>query len=177
MPANRKPRKRYRPREGATPRDLMSLAADQAALLLPSQQRALLAPAMRGFDQLRRGEGSTSAWQLVADGLNLAEGLVKLRIGTNLAADIHTAHAAMAALMHRARAGQGWTLRGPELAAVDYGLELYRVQLSLVSRGEWRTAEEAVRSRIQAALAGRASPGVTVHEAPPDPTPQPAAVG
>lgn len=175
MPGNRKPRKRYRPRDAAVDNDPITLAANQAALLLPAEQSAILAQARRGFDELRRGAGSTPAWQLVADGLNLAEALVKLRIGTNLAEDIHAAHAAMAALMHRAKAGQGWTLRGPELAAVDYGLELYRMQLSLCSRGEWRTAEEAVRTRIRAALRGHHTRGVTVHEAPPAPTPQPAA--
>lgn len=174
MPGTRKPRKRYRPKD--VDHNPISLAANQAALLLPHEQSALLAVARRGFDQLRSGAGSTPAWQLVADGLNLAEGLVKLRIGTNLASEIHEAHAAMAALMHRAKAGQGWTLRGPELAAVDYALELYRAQLSLCSRGEWRAAENAVRTRIRAALAGHHTAGVTVHEAPPA-SPIPATAG
>jgi hypothetical protein len=171
MPGTRKPRKRYRPADRRMDHDPISLAASQAALLSIPEQTATLAKARSGFDALRAGNGSVSAWQSVADGLNLAEMLVKLRIGSNLGPDIRAGQLAMAALMHQVKAGGGWTMRGPQLATIDNALDLYRVQLSLCSRGELREAHAMVRSRIRAALAGHRESGVTVH----DPATPPAA--
>ena len=146
--------------------DPISLAIDRAGLLSAGQQAQLMVPARAAVEAMARGAGSVATWQQCADVLNLAEALCELSIANNLAATVTQAQAALANVMQRVKAGRGWTLYGPELAALREGLWLYSVQISLCSVGEHLRAIELVHRRISAALAGNAGPRARVHQAP-----------
>lgn len=157
----------HRPRQQRIALDPISLAMDQARKLTPTERAQLQAAARAGFEALRTGHGNVEAWQDLADVLNLAEALAERRIAGNLMDTVRTAQAALAALIHRVHAGTGWTLRGPELTALDDGLWLYAVQLNHCSAGEHRRAHAIVRNRISQALAGNAGGRTVVHATPP----------
>ena len=150
MPANRKPRKQYRPRE--RDHDPVLLAINRAALFTPQERSDLFAPVRDALDALRRGQGAPEVWRRLVDALHIAEALMELRIGNNLANDIDAALCHVAALQQRVRAGRGWTLYAHELASLDYAVDVYGAQLQVCSLGEHLQAEERVRRRAHAAL-------------------------
>lgn len=143
----------------------MATAIARAAVLQPDAQRELLRPAFDALASLRSGRGNKAAWQQLADKLNLAEALCELRIASNLADQVQAGHAALSALMGRAKAATGWTMYGPEVKAIDDALWVYQTQLKFCSQHEHARAEDMVRNRISQALAGNASPRTTVHHA------------
>ena len=67
------------------------------------------------------------------------------------------------AAVHERQAERGsWTLRGPELQALDDGLWVARVQLEHCSLGEFERARKQVAQRIRHALAGNVPEGAHV---------------
>lgn len=176
MARNRKPRKRYRAKPMEC--DPISLAINRVAVHTLAEQMAFAAPSVQAFDALRRGAGNREAWESVADALNVAEELAGLGIGSNLADEIDVAQVDMAQLMRRVKATGCWTLYAQELRTIDYGLELFRLQLGLCSTGEHLEALARVKRRTAAALSGAAPRGVDVitppEAAPAAPGPHPA---
>ncbi len=67
------------------------------------------------------------------------------------------------AAVHERQAERGsWTLRGPELQALDDGLWVARVQLAHCSLGEFERARKQVAQRIRHARAGNVPEGAHV---------------
>ena len=67
------------------------------------------------------------------------------------------------AAVHERQAERGsWTLRGPELQALDDGLWVARVQLEHCSLGEFERARKQVAQRIRHARAGNVPEGAHV---------------
>jgi hypothetical protein len=156
MPSTKKPRKRYRPRPvSLTPVDD---AIAYASKLRDSQQTDLQDPLQRAFDGLRTGTGGWPAWCAMADGMNVAERLAQAGIASDRLPEIRTAQAALAAVYERHQQRNTWTLRGPELEALDFALLLHRVQLQHATQAEVAAAISKVQRCVQQALAGNASP-------------------
>lgn len=154
MPANRKPRKSYRPR----PVDPLAHDTAQAlaTVLRPEQKAVLATPATTALARLRMCEGSAAAWRDMADAMNVAEQLALRGIASDRMAEFQQAQAALHAVHTRATARGTYALRGVELAALDKAVELHLIQLSYCTQGELRNAINAVRRRVSQALAGNA---------------------
>jgi hypothetical protein len=160
MPRSKKPRKRYVPRP--VDPDPVDLAISRAALVPQAGAEQLNSITRTAWQRLRTGQGTGADWCYIADAINVAERLVQLRIATDRAAEIDAAQEAMANLHARHAERGSWTLRGPEIAAIDAALEIHEVQLQLCTQGELQAAIHTVKRRIAAALAGNASPSARV---------------
>jgi hypothetical protein len=160
MPRSNRPRKAYRPTGTRT--DAFLHAMDRASLLSTRQQAELIAPMQKALEEFRLGRGSAAYWADLADAVNVGEALAALRIGSNLVPYIEHAQAALASVHARHAAGGSWTLRGPELAALDDAVWAAGVQIQHCSQGEMQTAIDRVKRRMAAALAGNAAPGSVV---------------
>lgn len=160
MPRNRQPRKIYRARAARV--DAIQHAIDRVATLSDEQRAALGGPMQRAFEAFRAGQGNANAWADLADAMNVGEALAELSIAANLNTYFSQAQAALAAV-HARHAGTGsWTLRGPEITALDDAVWAATVQLQHCSQGEMHDAITTVKRRMAAALAGSAAPGTTV---------------
>lgn len=160
MPRSHRPRKAYRPTDVRN--DAFLYAMDLATKLSNRQQAELIAPMQTALEQFRLGRGSMFHWENLADAINTGEALADLRIGTNLAPHMERAQAAMSDVHVRHAATGSWTLRGPELAALDDAVWAASVQIQHCSQGELQNAIERVKRRMSAALAGNAAPGTVV---------------
>lgn len=157
--------KRYRPhRIDSNP---MALAMARVGKLTTSQVHVITEPVKAALAAIGNGAGHVDAWSTLADAFNVAEALAAMRIANNLAPHIDDGQRALAALLDRVNAGEPWTLRGLEHAAVRQGVWLYGLQLSFCSAGEYQQALVNVHNRISQALAGNASPRTRLHVAPP----------
>jgi hypothetical protein len=160
MPRNRRPAKRYQPR---APRlDAHLHAIDRIATLLDGQRDSLLKPLRSAFEAFRTGHGTPQAWCDLADGMNVAEVLAELSIGSNLLAQFQQAQAALSAVHARRQAGGSWTLRAAEITALDDGTWAAGIQLEHCSQGELQQAISTVKRRTAGALAGSVAPGTIV---------------
>ena len=157
----KQPRKAYRPR--FVDADPVGLALTMAAKLLPQQWAEAKAEMQASFDAFRTGCGSNDHWRHLADRLNVAEALAQMHIAGDHADTFERGQAALAAVHQRAHgAAKSWTLRGPELAALDDALFVHGVQLEHCSQGELQAAIGAVQRRVWQALQGNAGAGVLV---------------
>lgn len=154
MPRSHKPRKRYVPKR--IDHDPVDLAMSGAALLQPHQRGQLLHPALLAFQALRTGQGTEQAWRQMADAANLAEALAERGIANDHEAKFEAAQITLADLHARVRTTGRWTLRGPEITALQDALEIYEIQLERASQREVDNAISTVRQRIGQALAGNA---------------------
>ncbi len=103
-------------------------------------------------------------WRSCADALNVAEALADEGIASDADSRgrIHDAQEVLSQVWMRHAAGGSWTMRGREIAALDDGLFIHRVQLDHCSMREYERAIESVRRKTQQALAGNAGPGTVV---------------
>jgi len=152
--------KQYRPRVIDT--NPIELAINQAMRLLLAEQTALTEPMDAAFAQIRAGHGSLEHWARLADSLNIATALAQLNVANDHLATFEAGQQALSCLHERVAAGGCWTLKGPEIAALDDALFVHKVQLSVCSRRELREAVTSVMHRVQQALAGNAASGVRV---------------
>jgi hypothetical protein len=107
------------------------------------------------MNAFRLGKGSREAWADLAGRLNVAEELARAGIASDQVDTFSAALQALAAVHKRAHGcAASWTLRGPEIAALDDGLWMHRVQLQHCSQGELEHARQRVQRRMQQALAG-----------------------
>lgn len=161
MSRNRQPRKAYRP--GRVEADPVSLAMAMAAKLDAAQLPGMLAGIQARLEAFRTGHGNSEHWAALADSLNVAEALAQLNIARDHEDTFERGQQALAAVHGRAHGPQkSWTLRGPELQALDDALFVHGVQLQHCSQGELHQAVTSVRRRVAAALAGNAGRGVKV---------------
>lgn len=161
MSRNRPPRKAYRP--GRIDSNPVDLALSRAAKLDGQQVPSLLQRLADDVQRFRLGQGSAPVWAALADALNVAEALAALGIASDHEDTFAKGQAALAAVHGRAwGATRSWTLRGPELQAIDDAIFVHGVQLQHCSQGELLEAVQRVERRTRQALAGNASSGVTV---------------
>lgn len=160
MPSNSAPRKAYRPR--SIDPDPMGLAMTQVALLLPQQKDPLIATCKEAIHRMQFGGADQKDWGALADSLNVAEMLCTMAIASDHLETFANGLQALANVWLRHKTNHSWTLRGPELTAIDDALFVHYIQLNHCSQGEMAKALAAVRRKSQQARAGNVGPGVTV---------------
>jgi hypothetical protein len=160
MPQSKRPRKSYKPRR--IDADPVGLAIGCVSLLTPRQRRSLMDPALLALDLMRQGRGTWDAWRALADVGNVAEALAEDGIARNLLEQIEDGQEALSRVHDAVASGGSWTLRGPEIAALDDLVWVHGVQLDHASQGEVASAIRRVRDRIAGARAGNVGRGVTV---------------
>lgn len=166
MARNKRPRKAYRPRSKDT--DPMGLAMTTAAALLPRQVQAIMGMLHEALDAFRFGKAARHNWAELAARFQVGEALARAGIASDRVQAFADAQQVLIAVHQRAHGlQQSWTLRGPELAALDNAAFLHSVQLQHCSQGELARACDLVRRRGEQALAGNAGRNTTVlHVAP-----------
>jgi hypothetical protein len=149
-----KPRKAYRPK-GATI-DAVDYTIALACKLGPPQRASLRNPLRAALTNLRTGRDTASAWCELADGMNVAEQLAHRGIVSDRLQVFLQAQAALHAVNTRNQQRGTMTLRAEELAALRLGRFFHFVQLDYCTQGEMQAAIEAVKRKVQQALAGNA---------------------
>lgn len=160
MPRSHRPRKRYVPKH--VDLDPANAAIARAALIPPHIRQQFTQPLQQAFQALRMGQGNWDAWRTVADALNVSERLAALAIARDHTDEIEAAQAALAALFDRHQATRSWTLRGPEIAALEQAVTIHKIQLDYATQGELYEAIDTVRRCVGQALAGNVSPSAKV---------------
>jgi hypothetical protein len=140
----------------------LEIALNRAMLLLPSERTAILAPVHAGFEAFRAGAGTVEHWAQLADAINVGAVLSKRNIASNHQDTFAAGTDALRAVHDRHAVTSSWTLRGPEIAALELAVFVHKVQLDQCSRGELAAAVQTVIHRVQAALRGQVAPGTTV---------------
>lgn len=154
MGKTRKPRKAYRPHR--IDADPMDLASSRAALLLPKQKATLVRPVTAALDHLRRCADPWTAWCSLADALNVAEQLALRNIASDRLPEFQAAQQVMHDIYHRQASRGTWAMRAPELAALDFAVQLHVIQLGVCTQGELADSILAVQRRVAQALKGNA---------------------
>lgn len=160
MPTPKKPRKAYRARPVFA--DPVECVIAHAGRLPTEQRNALVRPVEQAFEAMRRGTGGWPAWCGMADAMNVAEALAHGGIASDRMPEIQAAQAALHAVHSRVNAGGSWTLRAAEIGALEFGVDLHRIQATLCSQGEMAAAITSVQRKASQALKGNAGKGVTV---------------
>jgi hypothetical protein len=154
MPRSSKPRKAYRPKHVAI--DPVERAIAMVAVPPAQSQAALIAPIREALDNLRRGAGQLPDWNCLTDAHNVALALAALRIANDHRDTLVTGCRALADLAERVNAGGSYTLRGPELVALQASTEIHEIQLGLASQREIYDAIVAVQRTVRGVLDGNA---------------------
>ena len=141
-----------------------AMAIESARKLRPEARTELQHIISVAFDEFRAGRDCANHWRTMADALNTAEMLSKAGIASDAEskARIDDAMRVLAAVHERQAERGSWTLRGPELQALDDGLWVARVQLEHCSLGEFERARKQVAQRIRHARAGNVPEGAHV---------------
>jgi hypothetical protein len=160
MPQSKKPRKTYKPRPVRV--DAHGLAIDLASLLTHAQRAGFMNPAREALDSLRRGEGDWNAWRTMADVGNMAEALAEEGLAPNLIGNIERGQDVLGRIHGTVMDGGSWTLRGPEIVALDDLVWVHGVQLQHATQGEMARAIERVKARTRGALHGSVGKGTKV---------------
>lgn len=140
----------------------INIAANQAAKLLPDEFGALYNPKRDAFRAFRAGRGSQARFNELADAVNIGTELMTYQLANDHAATFAAGHAALKAVAERQAATGSWTLRAPEISALDMAVQVFRAQLLYCSRGELAKAMDTFIARAQAALRGNHAPGTVV---------------
>jgi len=150
---------------------LLKDARHDAACLDREEREQALQPMRAAFESFRRGEGSAEHLAHLVDLANFGRELSRRGI---VSSHLHVFEAALAALVGllQRRAvdqamsrGTSWTLRGPEIAALEDALFFYGVQLQHASRRELRQAYRRVHAQAEQALRGNAGAGAQIFSA------------
>ena len=134
----------------------LEIAINRAMLLLPSERVAILALVHVGFEAFRAGAGTVEHWAQLAAAINVGAVLSKRNIASNHQDTFAAGTDALRAVHDRHAVTASWTLRGPEIAALELAVFVHKVQLDQCSRGELASAVQTVIHR------GQVAPGTTV---------------
>ena len=161
MPRSHKPRKRYVPKH--VDLDTIGLAIGRATVLDAEQRVKLNISVLDALVAFRHGGGNRAHWMNLADAMNVAEAIAQAGIfGDDMPAAYAAAQQVLSDVSDRHEAGGSWTLRGPELTALDQAVQCHELQLDHVSQGELADAITLVKHRVAGALAGNAAPGTRI---------------
>jgi hypothetical protein len=155
-------RSSYRPR-GINP--TAHLTAMHGAALLSKDDRTVWALELRGaLDAVREARASRQHWDTIFDSVNLAEELCRMRLASDPSGVIRDAQQACTGIIQRQQATGTRAARAAELAAL-WDMEAAMIDiLAGITHAERFRAEEHIRARTRAALAG-GMPGATVIDA------------
>jgi len=107
------------------------------------------------LEQVRKGEGTRHDVDMLIDALNVTEGLAWLKIGEDWKKEIRAAQDALLELGRRGAETGRFILRGPELTALNLGMEIHDAQLEACTIGELEKAMDIVTKLVRA---GKARP-------------------
>lgn len=144
----------------------INIAASQAAKLLPVEFGVFYEPKRDAFRAMRAGRGTQAFWNELADAVNVGTELMTYQLANDHEATFTAARDALKAVAERQAATGSWTLRAPEISALDLAVQVFRAQLMHCSRGELGKAIDTFIARAQAALRGNHPPGAVVICAP-----------
>jgi hypothetical protein len=149
MPKSKSRGKRYSPKLVSA--NALEWAMAGAHLLPVVKRDELFEPVAQAFAALRESIASMEQWYTIDNGLRLAEALICLNIGNNLAPQIVDGRRALDAVGLRLRTSGSSTCRAGELALIREATELYKIQLGLCTQAEMSKAVRSVRHKINGA--------------------------
>ena len=100
------------------------------------------------LDALRRGEATREDIDVVIAALNMTEALALMHIGEDWQVEIRAAQDALFAVGSRGAETGRFILRGPELKALNLGMEIHDAQLAVSTVAELEKAIDLVRKTI-----------------------------
>ena len=113
------------------------------------------------LDAIRRGDATRDDIDVVIAALNMTEALAEMRIGDDWKVEIRAAQDALFAVGSRGAETGRFILRGPELIALNLGMEIHDAQLAVCTVAELEHAITLVHKTIRA---NKARPIVTRKE-------------
>jgi uncharacterized protein (DUF433 family) len=106
-------------------------------------------------DLLRQGKADKDVISIIIEALNVTEALAVNRIGDEYRAEIKAAQDAIYACCHRAVQHKRFVLTGPELVALNTGMEVHDAQLDVCTVAELEAALDYVLDQIRQRKARR----------------------
>jgi len=100
------------------------------------------------LDAIRRGEATRDDIDVVIAALNMTEALALMHIGEDWQVEIRAAQDALFAVGSRGAETGRFILRGPELKALNLGMEIHDAQLAVSTVAELEKAIDLVRKTI-----------------------------
>jgi hypothetical protein len=122
--------------------NVMPVSAD------PETNIKLRATNHAAIDELSKGRGTVGHLQILIDAFNMAFVLAKRGKGSDWLPEIGQAQSALRTLAERSKKIGRYTLTGPELAAINLGLEIHDAQLDNCTVGELGSAVDYIAHRI-----------------------------
>jgi len=148
MSHNKKPRKKYRPRNVTT--DTMSLALHRAAKPSAADRDEVLGLLRDSIKALREGAATEIHWSIASGSVSVALAIERQGIVRGLLGHIQAADQALQEMYYRAIQIGGWrsvqvTLYAKELDALQTVIEIHTFQLDQLGRAELLSAIDAAR--------------------------------
>ena len=100
------------------------------------------------LDAVRRGEASRDDIDVLIAALNMTEAWALMRIGEDWKVEIRAAQDALFAVGSRGAETGKFILRGPELTALNLGMEIHDAQLAVCTVAELERAMDLVHKTI-----------------------------
>ena len=107
------------------------------------------------LDAVRRGQATRDDIDVLIAALNMTEALALMRIGEDWKVEIRAAQDALFAVGSRGAETGKFILRGPELIALNLGMEIHDAQIDACTVSEMERAIDMVRKTI---MSNRARP-------------------
>lgn len=147
----------------------VAVAIELAQKLRPEARADLQRITEHALHAFRSGRDCATQWRVLADVLNTAEALARIGIASDDDSRdrINDAQQVLGDVFERQAQRGSWTLRGPELQALDDGLWVARIQLDHCSLREFEDARRVAAERIRQARAGNAPVGARIVESRP----------
>lgn len=100
------------------------------------------------MDALRRGTATRDDIDVLIGAVNITEALALMKIGNDWADEIRAAQDALLAVGRRGAESGNFILRGPELIALNLGMEIHDAQLDACTISELEKAMDIVNKEI-----------------------------
>lgn len=148
MASNKKPLKKYRPR----PQIQDPLTYVLSGFKLPERSKTLKVQLINhgAMHSLTAGTGTRDDWQYVCNALNVAVVLAEMGIGDEYLPQIKEAMAAHAECGKRLYVHGRAVYTGPQLTAVNLGVEIHDAQLEVANVAQMEKAHIEVTRRLHA---------------------------
>ena len=107
---------------------------------------------IKNYDALnavRKGTGGRDDIDILIGALNMAEALARMKIGDDWKVEIRAAQDALFAVGSRGAETGKFILRGPELIALNLGMEIHDAQLDACTISELEKAMDIVNSDVR----------------------------
>ena len=129
----------------------VAVAIEGAQRLRPEVRADIQRIVDQALARFRSGDDCHAQWRNMADALNTAEALARIGIASDDDSRdrINDAQQVLGDVFERQAQRGSWTLRGPELQALDDGLWVARIQLDHCSLREFEDARRDAAERIR----------------------------